>query len=60
MTVLCPPSMKSYHIGIDYDIPHIDFLWFQQNINLHLHNQLKYKGNGKNSDKNFALIDSDE
>ena len=60
MTVLCPPSMKSYQIGVDYDIPHIEFLWFQKNINLHLHNKLTYKGNSKYSDKNFALIDSDD
>lgn len=37
MTVLCPPTLKTYHIGLEYDIPCIDFYWFQKNITLQLH-----------------------
>lgn len=63
MTVLCPPSLKTYPIGLEYDIPCIDFYCFQKNITLQLHyrprNLLKEKG-GKVSEKNFDLIDSED
>lgn len=63
MTVLCPPSLKTYHIGLEYDIPCIDFYKFQKNITLQLHyrsrNKLK-QNSGKVSEKNFDLIDSQD
>jgi hypothetical protein len=60
MTVLCPPTLKTYHIGLEYDIPNIDFEWFKKSISLKLY----FKGGDttkvKNSDKNFELVDSED
>ena len=60
MTVLCPPTLKTYNIGLEYDIPYIDFQWFKKNISLQIHNRCTaQKSAQKSSQKNFALIDSD-
>jgi hypothetical protein len=48
MTVLCPPALKTYHIGLEYDIPYIDFQWFKKSISLKLY----FKGNNAGTVKN--------
>jgi hypothetical protein len=37
MTVLCPPTIKTYHVGLEYDMKSIDFEWFKRNIGLRLY-----------------------
>jgi hypothetical protein len=49
MTVLCPPTLKTYNIGLEYDIPYIDFQWFKKSISLKLYFKGSEKTNVKNS-----------
>ncbi len=48
MIVLCPPTLKTYHIGLQYDIPYVDFQWFKKSISLKLY----FKGLKKEANKN--------
>jgi hypothetical protein len=59
MRVFIPPSLKSYHIGLEFDTPQLNFDWFKKQIHMQLINKVKtrnieYK---KASDKNFVLVD---
>lgn len=56
--MLCPPTLKTYNIGLEYDIPYIDFQWFKKSISLKLYFKGGEKTNVKNSEKNFELVDS--
>lgn len=60
MIVLCPPTLKTYHIGLEYDIPYVDFQWFKKSISLKLYFKGLKGERVKNSEKNFELIDSEE
>jgi hypothetical protein len=60
MTVLCPPTLKTYNIGLEYDIPYIDFQWFKKSISLKLYFKGGEKRKVKNSEKNFELMDSED
>ena len=60
MTVLCPPALKTYHIGLQYDIPYIDSQWFKKSISLKLYFKGSETMKVKNSEKNFELVDSED
>ena len=60
MTVLCTPALKTYYIGLEYDIPYIDFQWFKKSISLKLYFKGREKTKVKNSEKNFELVDSED
>lgn len=62
MRVFIPPSLKSYHIGLQFDTPQLNFDWFKKQISLQLTNKLKTKDYSfkKDSQKNFILVDEED